>query len=105
MKKLIVHIGTHKTASTFIQKGLSENYEKLLGYGCLYPKSGRIGQGSHHNLQFEITGDKRFKSERGGWEELRAEIRSSRCDTVLLSCEAFSTLQGVNLIPEFIEDF
>lgn len=105
MKKIYLHIGTHKTASTFIQKSLSENHERLLGLGYLYPKTGQVGQGSHHNLQFEITGDKRHKKQLGGWEELKEEIRLSRCEKIIISCEAFSTLQGGDLIPKFISEF
>lgn len=36
-KKLIIHIGTPKTGSSFLQKVCIKNYNKLLNLGVLYP--------------------------------------------------------------------
>jgi hypothetical protein len=36
-KKLIIHIGTPKTGSSFLQEVCVKNYEKLLAAGVLYP--------------------------------------------------------------------
>lgn len=50
MKKLFIHIGSHKTGSTYIQKILHENDELLLkDCGVLYPKTGKLFFG-HHSL-------------------------------------------------------
>ncbi|WP_444908840.1 hypothetical protein [Microbulbifer sp. TRSA005] len=105
MRKIYLHIGTHKTGTSSIQKFMSDNYSNLIKYGFLYPKVARVSHGSHHNLQFQITNDPRYKTKLGGWVELLKEINESNCENVVLSCEAFSTLQGGDLMPHYIYSF
>ena len=49
-KKLILHIGPHKTGSTFIQKSLVKNEAKLKEASFLYPKKRREFSHGHHAL-------------------------------------------------------
>lgn len=50
MKKLFIHIGPHKTGSTYIQKSLYDNRKILRDNGLYYPE-GLIGpQWGHHKL-------------------------------------------------------
>ncbi len=51
MPKLFLHIGPHKTGSTYIQKFCSENRAKLLNLGVNYPT---VGIGGVHYGQHEI---------------------------------------------------
>lgn len=48
MSKLILHIGTHKTATTTIQRSFSKNREALHSRGIWYPNYDIIGQGGHY---------------------------------------------------------
>jgi hypothetical protein len=54
MSRLVLHIGPHKTGSTYIQKFLSENSEQLEELGVHYPKLGLGGQYGHHELVEKI---------------------------------------------------
>jgi len=48
MSRLIVHIGTHKTATTSLQRHLARNLEALAARDIWYPDYGLIGRGSHY---------------------------------------------------------
>ncbi len=48
MTKLYLHVGPHKTGSTFIQKVFFENRERLLRLGVNYPNFGFSGQFGQH---------------------------------------------------------
>tara|TARA_R110002126_G_scaffold243700_1_gene387102 strand:+ start:19825 stop:20832 length:1008 start_codon:yes stop_codon:yes gene_type:complete len=54
MRKLVFHIGPHKTASSYIQKSLSDNFEFLRSKGVLYPKRWRDFLWGHHSLVTDI---------------------------------------------------
>ena len=61
-KNIIIHAGTHKTGTTFLQSFLSLNFKELLNEGILFPLSGRIGKfGGHHNIAWQLNEDERFK--------------------------------------------
>ena len=49
MRKLILHIGRHKTGTTAIQRFLYGNPELLRANGYCYPDHGAIGFG-HHDI-------------------------------------------------------
>lgn len=61
-KSIYIHIGPHKTGTTTLQFSLFLNKDKLKKNGILYPDSGIISAKlpGHHNLAWEILGDKRF---------------------------------------------
>ena len=64
-KRIIIHAGTHKTGTTFLQSFLSLNYKRLLDKGILFPLSGKIGKFSgHHNIAWQLNDDERFKKYR-----------------------------------------
>jgi hypothetical protein len=48
MGRLIVHIGTHKTATTSLQRHLAKNRAALAARGILYPDYDLIGRGGHY---------------------------------------------------------
>lgn len=93
--KLILHIGTAKTGSTSIQKGLFKLRKSLREQRCLYPGKGN----SHHavaalvrpfNKLRRYTQSKHRDNPQKVFqkaEALRDEIRNSEADYVLLSSE------------------
>lgn len=86
MKRLVLHIGDHKTGSSSLQRSLAHG---LLKDRLLYPECGRANGAGHSNLAWQIGRDKRFKKARGGWSDLATEIAASDADLVVLSSEAF----------------
>lgn len=49
-RRLVLHIGPHKTASTYIQVNLSRNRERLRKNGWNYPQLGTNGLDGHHHM-------------------------------------------------------
>jgi len=54
MTKLYLHIGPHKTGSTFIQKVFFENRERVLRLGVNYPNFGFSGQFGQHEAPEKV---------------------------------------------------
>lgn len=84
-KKIIIHIGQHKTDSTAIQRYLvkeddSKNY--------LYPKVGRTAAGHHKVIQLSTIDKQKIQSI---FDDLYDEISKSSLDTIILSSEFFSS--------------
>lgn len=92
MKSILLHIGTHKTGSTSVQKFLSRASGQLLEDNVLYPEAGRPDDRAphgHHVLAWSVQ-QRQGLEELEGWEEVTAEIRESPCSRVVLSSEVFS---------------
>ncbi len=51
MSKVVLHIGTHKTATTTIQDMFHKNAELLERHGVIYPRIGRVT--GHHGLVYD----------------------------------------------------
>jgi hypothetical protein len=94
--RLVIHLGATKTASTFLQKCLFANETLLREHGIYLPKAGRLPWAtdviSHHNLAWELVGDRRFREAHGRWSDMLAEVAQTDAETVLLSTEAFARL-------------
>jgi hypothetical protein len=90
-KLLLLHVGTHKTATTSLQAALAASSGELASYGTLYPEAGRINSG-HHNIAWGLIGDERFDPAAGYLDELAEEIRTRRPARVILSSEDFEYL-------------
>lgn len=90
-KRLIIHIGSHKTATTFLQGTFANSPAVLAGLGVLYPRSGQIYE-AHFNLCADLKDpglrDTALES-LPHWAALFAEIDASPLPTVLLSAENF----------------
>ncbi|RQW61711.1 hypothetical protein [Vibrio viridaestus] len=85
--KLIFHIGTHKTGTSFIQRYLNLNKSKLMSSGILYPTS--IISGDNHG---DFANSFKSSDEKLSLKmllDLKNEIDTSKCDTVLISSECF----------------
>lgn len=116
-KRIIIHIGTHKTGSTTIQKGCCDNRERLRDNGWLYPVTGMYIFGQH-NIAWEMASGHaqpwnrigewvRYRPEWGGMDRLLAEIDASSMNKIILSSEDFDGLQTdrIQLLRERLADF
>jgi hypothetical protein len=89
-KRLILHIGSHKTGTSVVQRAAHEHRDALLDQGVLYPKTGQWHDKSHHKWAFAF-----WKNEGGPdtlkelMADLKAELDSlpSDPDTLFLSSE------------------
>jgi hypothetical protein len=90
MTKLFLHIGPHKTGSTYIQKVLLANREHLLELGLNYPNIG-IGPKYGHHKVFE----KVKTLEQGELDEYMAHFSGEAVN--LISSEKFDRLKLVNI--------
>jgi len=85
MKKVVLHVGPSKTASTTVQKFLSE-YDA--GASFHYPRWGWTRpDAGHHNLAYEMRNDPRFNPELGGLDRLAEDLATGR--NLFLSSEDF----------------
>lgn len=79
-KFVYLHIGQHKTATTYIQSSLAKNFNVLKReFDLLYPKTGRNGRkGAHHNFTYYLLGKGKFYEGREDFqlEKLLQEIES-----------------------------
>lgn len=87
---MFLHLGTHKTGTTSLQVFLGTHATKLRKQGVLYPTTGRRDTHlAHHNIAWELIGDRRFDPGLGTFATLRAEIAGYSGD-VILSSEDFT---------------
>ena len=106
-KRLVIHIGSHKTATTFIQSTFFRNRDLLERAGILYPRAGEIYQG-HFKLVWslkESAGSNVRLEDDPEWKALLDEIEGSGCDTVLVSSEDFEWFQGVDRLAPLRDRF
>ncbi|MCD6476478.1 MAG: hypothetical protein J7K85_09515 [Anaerolineaceae bacterium] len=116
-KRIFLHIGTHKTATTTIQKGCVENSTALRNAGWLYPATGMFMVGQH-NIAWEMASRHeqpwnyinywvRFRPEWGGVDALKEEIDASSAENVILSSEDFDGLrtERIQLLAEKLSSY
>ena len=98
MKKLFIHIGPHKTGSTYIQKNLFAQSDSLRKHGVLYPESLIGPQWGHHKLVEKIKQRNADKI---------AEFFEIDEERVLLSRENFEALtkDDISFLSKFTEKF
>ncbi|PYE82165.1 hypothetical protein [Pseudoroseicyclus aestuarii] len=92
MSKVVLHIGTHKTATTTIQDTFWNNAELLAEQGVIYPRMGRVT--GHHGLVCDWNPHlppvyRLDAGSRGSFAAL-AEAYADKDVTVLLSSEELS---------------
>ena len=93
MKAVYLHIGTHKTGSTSIQRFPARADDALAQQGILYPEAGRpdtdwSDQYGQHELYWSIVGKRGIDDEQV-WNELRREIDEYGGRRVVVSAEGF----------------
>lgn len=99
--EILIHIGTHKTATTYIQNILWSEREALDQTGILYPEAGYY-DGAHHRLGGSLVNGmdcnilKRIDAPRFNtlaeipwWQDFVSEVNAKRPDRVLISSEEF----------------
>lgn len=106
-KRVLLHIGAHKTGSTSLQWALSKSASVLAARGILYPKTGcppwaRLG---HHSLALSVLRRPEYLPGKGTsllsseqrerlWSDLHDEIAASDASVVVLSSEEFDVLDS-----------
>lgn len=65
-ERLILHVGTHKTGTSAIQRWCNDNRDNLARRGYLYPLTGQWSDSSHHVWAFEL-GERLKAVENGGY--------------------------------------
>lgn len=89
MKKLFVHIGTHKTGTKSIQQWLHDHSE-YLSTQIFVPQTGMTpGFTGHHNLAWEAVQEPSFKPEYGTINDMLASLQGERA---VISSEDFEYL-------------
>jgi len=94
-RRVLLHVGLHKTGTTALQRFLSGAAADFQTHGVLYPKSGRSTDSAdaHHNIAWQMGGDRRFRSSRGALNDVAAEISSFPGDAII-SSEDFESILG-----------
>lgn len=98
-KRVVLHIGAPKTGTTYLQRTLYANRERLASHGVLYPydKPGQSFRSAH-----DFCGRAWFGSSpsrfRGEWDAVATRAREWSGSTVILSSELLAGAQ-----PERIE--
>ena len=97
-KRLVIHPGFHKSGTTALQEALAESRQALKDKDVLYPY---IGTKTHHRAAWSLNGRVWGWKKRGGekyspkiWDDLVKRINGAKEETVILSSEFFSELDG-----------
>ena len=99
--RLVLHIGLHKTASSYVQGVLAALRDDLLAQGVLYPTTGIVDKAEIGTREGAGSGQALF-SRRAAQPELHARLLAELPDgggTVLISSEEF-TRPGPSPTPE-----
>jgi hypothetical protein len=91
-KRLFLHIGSHKTATTYLQGSFANSPEVMARLGLLYPQSGRAWAG-HFRLVWALKSPDHAQTaleDLPPWAETLAEIDASPHPAALISAEDFS---------------
>lgn len=78
--RLIVHMGLHKTGSTYLQHVMNDNHDVLLRNGVYYER--QPGYPAHHFAAWDI-----LRGDASPIMRMIADARLSRCHTTVLSSE------------------
>ena len=94
-KRVVAHVGFHKTGTTALQESFSKNCEELKALGIIYPD---LGQKAHHRAAWALAGRIWGWKNRGGvqtpiaeWQKIVKSIKKNR-GTTLISSEFFCEL-------------
>ena len=97
-RRLVIHAGFHKSGTTALQEAFDAQRSQLKKYGVLYPN---IGRKAHHRVAWALTQRPWGWNKKGGevtprkhWEDLAKLVNKSDAETVLISSEFFSELNG-----------
>ncbi len=99
---IFLHCGLHKTATTAIQAFCADHRAQLASLGYLYPETGDT-QNAHHNLAWQITGDRRFDAAAITVEKVEAEIAAFPGHVILSSEDFEGILHRIGQLKSFVE--
>jgi hypothetical protein len=95
MKQLYIHIGLHKTGSTYIQKVFADNRSVLRELGIDYPQLGAEFLWGHHNLAWSLMPAHPLKNtEDFSLDQFLAYLNESKAQRFVISSEDFEFLQS-----------
>jgi len=100
-RKLILHIGTHRTATSALQTYLHDNFHPLKTKGFFYPFKVR----RHIKLINHLFADKRDPKEVAQTITERADNHPNDIHTVILSDEDICLREGLHLLGQFRDTF
>ena len=102
-KRLIIHVGGHKTGSTYIQRCCFAHRQRLEELGFSYPNLD--DSFAHHGLGHELASILEGEKPRL-WELLRQHIRSTNFSTYLISSESMDRISEVEikLLSELVSE-
>lgn len=105
--RLIIHAGFHKSGTTALQEAFDAQSEELKAAGIVYPN---IGRKAHHRVAWALTQRPWGWNKRGGertsrkhWSDLAKSVNASNAETILISSEFFSELDGDGIRTIFSE--
>ena len=94
-KRVVAHVGFHKTGTTALQESFASNREELQKFGVTYPD---LGQKAHHRAAWALAGRIWGWKNRGGvqtpiaeWQKIVKSVKKNR-GTTLISSEFFCEL-------------
>ncbi len=107
--RIVVHIGSTKTGSTYIQHLLEQNRPELMRNGVWYPEVGLFWQESrphkqagHAGVVPYIVSDDRFFLQ---YIERGLQLMEGRIHTIVLSSEAYFLQKNAHKIPEYFSGY
>lgn len=100
-RKLYLHIGNHRTATSSIQQFMKQNFHELLAKGVFHP----LGVGRHHGVMNDIFRGRRSVEEVSRTINQRADGRKANITTVTLSDEDISQRGDLKHLTEFQKYF
>jgi hypothetical protein len=94
-RRILIHAGLHKTGTTTLQQFLNSVSGQLRGKNVLYPSAGRPAEvpDAHHNVAWQLAGDRRFRTAAGTLDDVAAEISAFPGDAII-SSEDFESVLG-----------
>ena len=100
-KRFIIHIGPHKTGSTYIQKTLFENKNKLKEVGIVYPDTLNETHIAHHDLA-----EKLYTKQYSEANIILSDMKNTDLD-ILISSENFDRLdeEDVQVLAQALEGY
>ena len=105
-RRVVLHVGLHKTGTTYLQNLFTANRSALAEQGVYYP--GADGEPSQTMAAWDLRGRRstgaRDKRQIGQWDALSAAVAGSSLRTTLISAESLSVLtpkQAVQAVASF----
>jgi hypothetical protein len=111
VKKVILHIGFHKTGTSALQEYFSENRETLKKHGVFYPQSLNEKYSGNVDLSWVFNENAPSYAKLNPDEKIQIEtfykeqIEKTDCETVIISSEDFSLLDAQLKSIECLKSF